>query len=57
MVKADKKSDPNLRESETEYIKCQYCGELYAFNLEKCPKCERSATEDYNKHWTRADQK
>lgn len=56
-MKADKKADPNLRKSEMEFIKCPYCGLMYEFNLEKCPKCERSATEDYNKHWTRAEQK
>lgn len=56
-MKGDKKADPNLRRNETEFIKCSYCGYMYNFNLEKCPKCERSATEDYNKYWTRAEQK
>ena len=56
-LKSDKKADPNLRKNETEFIKCPYCGELYVFTLAKCPNCERSATEDYNKYWTRADQK
>jgi len=59
MPKRDFKKDPNLRENETEYQVCRFCGQLYPYGDTECPNCARKPTDEekLTDMWSRSEQK
>ena len=57
LPKRDIRKDPNLRENETEYQVCRFCGTMYEYGDVPCPSCGRKPSDDVWEHWRKAEQK